>query len=483
MSQHQNSSRTASSTALSPDLVSRFAAIVGPQHALTDPDQQLPYVREMRDMYDGRASIVLRPGSTEEVAQVLALANEHAIPVVPQAGNTGLVGGQIPMGGEILLSVSRLKRVRAVDAAGFTMTVEAGLTLAEAQRAADDANRLFPLSLPSEGTCQIGGNLGTNAGGVGVLAYGNTRQMVLGLEVVLADGRVWNGLNRLKKDNTGYDLKDLFIGSEGTLGVITAAVLKLFPKPAEKATAFVALPDLDSALALFSLGQEIAGASFTAFEVMKHIVLDTIVKHARGARNPFPGAQHPWYALLETSGLKADGSAERLLTDTLLTASERGIIADAVVAGSLGQARDFWFVRESYSEAQKPLGGSVKNDVSVPVALIPEFIRRADAAVERICPGARPIPISHFGDGNVHYNISQPEGMDKARYMALWADIVHAVHDVVLSLNGSISAEHGIGQMKVAELAQVKGAVAMDLMRGIKKAFDPKGILNPGKVL
>jgi FAD/FMN-containing dehydrogenase len=469
--------------ALSPELIERLAAIVGASHALTDPDQQLPYIREQRDMYNGRASLVLRPGSTQEVSQILALANAHGIPVVPQAGNTGLVGGQIPMRGEILLSVSRLKQVRAVDPPGFTITVEAGLTLAEVQRAADDANRLFPLSLPSEGTCQIGGNLSTNAGGVNALVYGTARSLVLGLEVVLADGRVWNGLSQLKKDNTGYDLKDLFIGAEGTLGIITAAVLKLFPKPAEKATAFVGLPDLDSALALFTLGQEIAGSSFSAFEVMKHNVLHTIVTHARGARNPFPGAEHPWYALLETSGLKADGAAERLLTDTLMAASERGILTDAVVAGSLGQARDFWYVRESYSEAQKPLGGSVKNDVSVPVHAIPEFIRRADAAMERICPGCRPIPIAHFGDGNIHYNISQPEGMDKAKYLAHWDDMVHAVHEVVLSLNGSISAEHGIGQMKVPELAAVKGPVAMELMRGIKAVFDPKGILNPGKVL
>jgi FAD/FMN-containing dehydrogenase len=468
--------------ALSPDLVARLAAIVGEQHTLTDPDQQLPYVREMRDLYEGRASVVVRPGSTEEVSKVLALANAHRIPVVPQAGNTGLVGGQIPMRGEVLLSVSRLKRVRAVDPQGFTMTVEAGLTLAEAQAVADDANRLFPLSLPSEGTCQIGGNLGTNAGGVGVLAYGNARQLVLGLEVVLADGRVWHGLNRLKKDNTGYDLKDLFIGSEGTLGVITAAVLKLFPRPAEKATAFAGLPGIDALLPLFGLAQETAGPSFTAFEVMPRRVLEMVVRPVPGARDPLAGP-HAWYALLETSGLKADGAAERLLMETLAAASERGIVADAAIAGSLGQARAFWRLRESYSEAQKPLGGSIKNDVSVPVAAIPEFITRADAAVERICPGARPMPISHFGDGNVHYNISQPEGMAKERFMALWDDIVHAVHEVVLDLGGSISAEHGIGVMKRAELAQVKGEVAMDLMRSIKAALDPKGILNPGKVL
>src|SRR5262245_29461911 len=467
---------------LSADLIARFSAIVGPQHALTDPDQQLPYLREWRDMYEGRASVVLRPGSTEEVSQILTLANEHRIPVVPQAGNTGLVGGQIPMQGEVVLSVSRLKRVRAVDPEGFTMTVEAGLTLAEAQAAADAANRLFPLSLPSEGTCQIGGNLGTNAGGVGVLAYGNARQLVLGLEVVLADGRVWSGLNALKKDNTGYDLKDLFIGSEGTLGVITAAVLKLFPKPAEKATAFIALPDLVSARSLFGLAQETCGTSLTAFELMARVVVETIVAHAAGTRNPFPTA-HPWYVLMETSGLKPDGSAERLLTQSLEAASERGAITDAVVASSLGQARDFWRVRESYSEAQKPLGANVKNDISVPVAAIPEFIARADAAVERICPGVRPLPISHFGDGNIHYNVARPPGMTNEAYMALWDDIVRAVHEVVLDLGGSISAEHGIGVMKRAELAQVKGEVAMDLMRKIKAAVDPKGILNPGKLL
>jgi FAD/FMN-containing dehydrogenase len=467
---------------LGPDLIARFARIVGPAHALTDPDQQLPYLREWRDMYEGRASMVLRPGSTEEVSRVLALANEHGIPVVPQAGNTGLVGGQIPMRGEVVLSVSRLKRVCAVDPEGFTMTVEAGLTLAEAQAAADAANRLFPLSLPSEGTCQIGGNLGTNAGGVGVLAYGNARQLVLGLEVVLADGRIWRGLNALKKDNTGYDLKDLFIGSEGTLGVITAAVLKLFPKPAEKATAFVALPDLVSARSLFGLAQETCGTSLTAFELMSRIVVETITKHAPGTRDPFPTA-HPWYVLMETFGLKPDGAAERLLTETLETASEHGLVTDAAIASSLSQARDFWRLRESYSEAQKPLGANVKNDVSVPVAAIPEFIARADAAVERICPGVRSLPISHFGDGNIHYNVAQPPGMAREAYMALWDDIVHAVHEVVLDLGGSISAEHGIGVMKRAELAQVKGEVAMDLMRKIKAAFDPKGILNPGKVL
>ena len=467
---------------LSADLIARLRAIVGTEHALTDPEQQLPYLREWRDKYEGQASVVLRPGTTEQVSQILTLADEHSIPVVPQAGNTGLVGGQIPTQGEILLSVGRLKRVRAVDAAGYTMTVEAGLTLTEAQAVAEGANRLFPLSLPSEGSCQIGGNLAINAGGVSVLAYGNARQLVLGLEVVLADGRVWNGLKGLKKDNSGYDLKNLFIGSEGTLGIITAAVLKLFPKPAEKATAFVALPDIASALSLYSLAQETAGHGLTAYEVMAGIVLDLVLKHTPGTRDPF-AARHPWYVLIETSGLKADGAAERVLTQVLTDASERGFVVDAAIAASLAQARDFWRLRESYSPAQKPEGGNIKNDISVAVARIPDFIARADAAIARLCPGARPVPLAHFGDGSVHYNIAQPQGMSKQAFLARWDDITHAVQDIAIELGGSISAEHGIGQMKRADLARVKSDVEMDLMRRIKASLDPKGILNPGKVL
>jgi len=471
-----------SNPALTPELIGRFAAIVGRAHALTDPDQQLPYLREWRDLYEGRAAIVLRPGTTEEVSRILALAHAHAIPIVPQAGNTGLVGGQTPMHGEIVLSVARLARVRAVDAAGSTMTVEAGLTLAEAQAAADQAGRLFPLSLPSEGSCRIGGNLATNAGGVGVLAYGNARQLVLGLEVVLADGRIWDGLKGLKKDNTGYDLKDLFIGSEGTLGIITAAVLKLFPKPAEKVTAFVALPELASALGLLNLMQDAAGASLTAFEFMPRLALELVLRHVPGARDPLP-SMYPWYVLLETCGLKEDGTAERVLTEALETATERGLVLDAAIASSLTQARDFWRLRESFSESQKPEGGNIKHDISVPVALIPDFVARANAAVDRLCPGARPLPVGHFGDGNVHYNIAQPTAMAKADFLALWDTISRTVHDIVVDLGGSISAEHGIGQLKRDELARVKSAVELDLMRAIKAALDPKGILNPGKVL
>ena len=469
-------------TVLAADLVARLRAITGAQHALLSPHEQLPYLREWRDMYEGRACIVMRPGSTEEVSRILALANEYAIPVVPQAGNTGLVGGQIPMNGEILLSVGRLRRVRAMDAAQSSMTVESGLTLAEVQAAAEREGRLFPLSLPCEGTCQIGGNLATNAGGVGVLAYGNMRQLALGLEVVLADGRIWNGLKALKKDNSGYDLRDLFIGSEGTLGVITAAVLKLFPLPAEKATAIVALQETVDALMLFNLAKEEVGTCLTAFEFMPRIVLDFVLQHIVGAREPF-ATKHAWYAILEISAPHADATAARLMTQMLQTASDRGFIRDAALASSLAQARDFWRLREAISQAQKPEGGNIKHDVSVPIAQIPLFITRANALVERLCPGARPLAFGHLGDGSVHYNIAQPPGMAKADFMGQWNSIADAVHALVVDMGGSISAEHGIGQMKRAQLADVKAGVELDLMRRVKSALDPKGILNPGKVL
>ena len=467
-----------------PELIARFREIVGPEHALTDPDQQLPYLREWRDLFIGRAPVVLRPGSTEEVSRILALANEARVGVVPQAGNTGLVGGQIPFqtGNEIVVSVSRLKQIRDINPAAYVMTVEAGLTLAECRAAAERADRLFPLSLPSEGSCQIGGNLATNAGGVGVLAYGNARQLVLGLEVVLADGRVVPGLKALKKDNTGYDLRDLFIGSEGTLGIITAAVLRLFPRPAESATAMVALAEISHALDLFSLAQETAGRSVTAFEFIPRICIEFVLRHIPGTREPFPKA-YPWYVLMEISGAKPDGQAARDMEDVLGQAAERGLLLDAVLASSLTQARELWRLRETVSEAQKPEGGNIKHDVSVPIARIAEFIERADRIVESICPGARPLPLGHFGDGNVHYNVAQPIGMEKERFLELWDKISSEVHALVVEMGGSISAEHGIGRMKRGDLERYKSPVELDLMRRIKAAFDPNGILNPGKVL
>jgi FAD/FMN-containing dehydrogenase len=344
------------------------------------------------------------------------------------------------------------------------------------------ADRLFPLSLPSEGTCRIGGNLATNAGGVGVLAYGSARSLALGIEVVLADGRLWSSLGGLKKDNTGYDLRDLFIGSEGTLGIITAAVLRLFPRPAEQATAMVALEGIEAALDLLDIASRAAGRQLTAFEFVPRIAIEFVTRHIPGTREPFPRG-YPWYALLEVSGLKADGAARRDLEDVLAAALEAGLARDAVLAQSLAEARALWRLREAISEAQKPEGGNLKHDVSVPVPRIAEFIRRADAIVARLAPGARPIPLGHFGDGNVHYNIAQPPGMARATFLAEGRAIVTAIHSLAVEMGGSISAEHGIGRTKRTELLRVKSEVEIELMRRIKAALDPKGILNPGKVL
>jgi FAD/FMN-containing dehydrogenase len=463
------------------DLIERFIAIVGREHAITSAHDQAPHLSEWRGLYTGRTPVVLKPGSTAEVARILTLASRERVAIVTQGGNTGLVGGQIPSadGTEILVSTARLRQIRSVDPAGTAITVEAGLTLAEVQEAAKQAGRLFPLSMASEGSATIGGNLATNAGGIAVLAYGNTRSLVLGVEAVLADGSVWNGLSALKKDNTGYDLRDLFIGSEGTLGVITAATLKLFPRPRETATAFLAVPRLDALLSLFRLCEDHAGPRLTAFEFMCEGVVDFVTRHMSGTALPFAQTS-PWYVLLDVSGeSEVQGLAERLLSDAL----DRNLISDAVVASSLAQAQSLWRLREACSEAQKYEGGSIKHDVSVPVAMIPDLIRRASVAVEDVCPGSRPVPFGHFGDGNVHYNVSQPPGMDKAAYLALWEPMSRAVHRVVLDLGGSISAEHGIGRLKRAELAQIKSPVEMDLMRRIKAALDPNGILNPGKVL
>jgi FAD/FMN-containing dehydrogenase len=466
------------------DAIRRLAAIVGPEHALTDPAAQAPYLREWRERYVGRTPLVLRPGSTQEVAQILRLASEEHIGIVPQSGNTGLVGGQIPFEQprDVVLSLARLNRIRRVDPAGTFLVAEAGVTLAAVQAAAERAGRLFPLSMASEGNACIGGNLATNAGGVGVLAYGNARNLALGLEVVLADGRVWDGLRALKKDNTGYDLRDLFIGSEGTLGIITAAALKLFPRPAETATAFAGLDDLDSVLALFRLAEQAAGDSLTAFEFLPRRGIEFLLRHLPGARAPL-AESYDWLVLAEISGHRADGMAAARLEAVLTEASQRGIVRDAAIASSLAHAAEFWRLREAMSEMQKPEGGSIKHDVSVPIGLIPQFISRADALVSRICPGARPVPFGHFGDGNVHYNVSQPVGMEKARFLALWEEMQTAVHGLVAELGGSISAEHGIGRMKKDELARFKSPVEFDLMRRVKAALDPDGILNPGKLV
>jgi FAD/FMN-containing dehydrogenase len=465
------------------DLIARFAAIVGADNAITAASEQAPYLVEWRDLYMGRTPLIVKPATTEEVSRILALANAEGVAVVAQGGNTGLVGGQIPneSGTEILLSLKRMNRIRSLDPAGTSISVEGGVTLHEVQEAARNAGRLFPLSLASEGSATIGGNLATNAGGVAVLSYGTARSLVLGLEVVIADGGVWDGLRALKKDNTGYDLRDLFVGSEGTLGIITAATLKLFPEPRERATAFAALPNLEALLPFFQHAEAQGGAALTAFEFMSGQLLDFVVRHIPGTRRPF-GGEAPWYVLVEISGA-SEGSASTILDGFLADAIASGLVSDAVVASSLQQAAELWKLRETASEAQKGEGGSIKHDISVPVARVPEFLIAAASVVERVCPGARPVPFGHFGDGNVHYNISQPMGMEKAKFLALWDEMARAVHDVVVSLGGSISAEHGIGRLKVDELVRVKSPVEIDLMRRIKAALDPKGILNPGRVI
>ena len=464
-------------------ILDRMAGIVGAKNVVTDADAMVPYLKEWRDLFRGKAQAIVRPGTVAEVVELVKLAAETGTALVPQGGNTGLVGGQIPIGEgrEIVLSLQRLDKVRTVDTDGDTMIVEAGVTLKRAQDAAEAAGRLFPLSLASEGSCTIGGNLSTNAGGTAVLAYGNARDLCMGLEVVLPDGRIWNGLRQLRKDNTGYDLKNLFIGAEGTLGIITAAVLKLFPMPAARATAFLAVPSPEAALELLNAAKAGAGGTLTTFELMPRVGLDFVLRHAAGARDPLSGPS-PWYVLMEVSAQVPAGLDEAVET-FLGEALEKGIVTDAALAGSLTQRADFWKLREMLSEVQIHEGGSIKHDVSVPVHATPEFLNRAIAAVEAMVPGCRPVPFGHLGDGNIHFNVSQPVGADKAGFLANWSEMNEMVHAIVAELKGSISAEHGIGRLKRDLLPGVKDPVELDLMRSIKKTLDPQGIFNPGSVL
>jgi len=464
-----------------PDLIARFAAIVGERYAVTDPAEIAPYLTEERGLYHGRSPLVLRPGNVAEIAAILKIANETRTAIVPQGGNTGLVGGQTPHRGEILISLRRLDRIREVDPTSNTMTCEAGVVLIKAQEAAAAAGRLFPLSLGAEGSCTIGGNLSTNAGGTGALAYGVARELVLGLEVVLADGRILNNLRKLKKDNTGYDLRHLFIGAEGTLGIITAAVLKLFPRPRAVETAFIGVPSPRAALALLNLAEERAGGMVTGFELIPRIALEFAVKHAPTCRDPLAGS-HAWYVLLELSSQARDGLRVQI-EEILAAGAERTLVEDATIATSLEQTNAFWLLRHHIADTQKYEGGSIKHDVSVPVNAVPDFIAEATAVVEAMIPGCRPVPFGHLGDGNIHYNVSQPIGANRAAFLARWDEINDAVFAVVARLGGSISAEHGIGIMKRELLPSVKDPVAFELMRSFKRLLDPNGILNPGKVL
>jgi FAD/FMN-containing dehydrogenase len=460
------------------DVPERLAAIIGDRNVLVDPAEIAAYLVEPRDLFKGRALCVVRPGSTAEVAAVVALCAETGTKIVPQGGNTGLVGGQTPSerGDEIVLSLRRMHRVREIDPSSNTLTVEAGMTLAQVRAQAEKADRLFPLSLPAATACTIGGNLATNAGGTAAIAYGTARDLVLGLEVVLADGRILSDLSKLKKNNTGYDLKNLFIGSEGTLGIITAAVLKLYPRPRAVATAFVGLDSPREALRLLEFARDSVDYDLKTFELIPRIAIDFVLAHGKAVNDPLP-APYPCYVLLELAG-QSDAVSGRLRT-LLQSAKERGIIKDA--AASPGDL--FWRIRAQISDVQGYEGGSIKHDVSVPVADVPVFLEEVERALAERVPGARLFAFGHLGDGNIHCNVSQPVGADKTAFLGRWDEVNDIVHGIVAAHDGSISAEHGIGRMKRSILPRVKDPVALEVMRALKRTLDPQGILNPGKVL
>ncbi len=469
---------------MSDELNARLRTIVGAANVLEAEADMAPFLSDWRGRYYGRARAVVRPGDTAEVAAVVAACAQAGVAMVPQGGNTGLCGGATPLvdGAAVVISLARMNRIRALDADNDTLTVEAGCTLAAVQEAAQAAGRLFPLSLASEGSCLIGGNLSTNAGGVQVLRYGNTRELVLGLEVVLPDGRVWDGLRGLRKDNTGYDLKQLFIGAEGTLGIVTAAVLKLFPAIRSRATAWVAVPDPRAAVRLLGMLRAACGERVSAFEIVGRTALGLVLQHIPGARDPLAGAP-AWSVLVELSDPDVDAPLDAQLQAVLGEACAQGLAADAAVAASAAQAQALWALREDISEAQRIEGVSIKHDVSVPVSRIPEFLERAGAALAARWPDVRVVAFGHIGDGNLHYNLSKPAADDNAAFIARTAEVNRIVHDLVCELGGSISAEHGLGQLKREEVLRYKPALEMELMRRVKQAFDPAGLMNPGKVL
>jgi FAD/FMN-containing dehydrogenase len=463
----------------------RIRALLGPAGCIEAAELQERFLTDFRGLYRGVTPLVACPVTTTEVAQVLALCNGAGIGVVPQGGNTSYCGGATPsaQGDQVILSLHRLSRIREVDAANFSLVAEAGCVLADVQSAAQAADRLFPLSLGSEGTCQVGGNLSTNAGGLAALRYGVARDLVLGLEVVLADGRVIDGLSSLRKDNTGYDLRDLFIGAEGTLGVITAASLKLFPRPRTVETAFVAVPGMSAAVELLAHLRAATGDCVTSFEYLPRIAVEFTVRHIPGVADPL-GAVYPAYVLCEVSTARQDRQLRGLLEDALGTAMERGQVLEAAFAESIAQREALWRLRESVPEAQRHEGASIKHDVSVPVAALPAFLAQAADAVASVAPTARLVAYGHVGDGNLHFNLSEPAGgSERQSFLALQDAIAEAVYACVREFRGSISAEHGIGQLKRDLLARHKDPVALATMRSIKQALDPNGILNPGKVL
>lgn len=466
---------------LSDSVRTRLKDAVGAKGFSEDASEIAPHLVEWRSKYQGQTSLLLKPRTTDEVSKILTVCNETATAIVPQGGNTGLVGGQIPFHGEVLLSLSRLDRVRRVDPLDMSMIAEAGVVLAKVHEAAVEADCFFPLSIASEGSATIGGNLSTNAGGVDVLRYGSTRALVLGVEVVLADGRVLDLLRTLRKDNTGYDLKQLFIGAEGTLGVITAAALRLFPKPTTYETAFLAVRDPEAAVTLLHRLQGATGGLVSAFEIIARQGLQFVLDHIPNASDPL-AKPSSWYVLTEVAAA-GELPLKGLVEATIQTAIEDGLVIDGVVASSEAQRKALWLLRESMSEAQKFEGGSIKHDVSVPVDKIPAFLTQGIALVEKLVPGVRPVPFGHIGDGNIHFNFSVPKGGDDKAFLARWDEVSHAVHDLVRDFHGSISAEHGLGIMKRDEILRFKSETEMDVMRALKHTLDPKNILNPGKVV
>jgi FAD/FMN-containing dehydrogenase len=465
-------------------LTDRVAAIVGAANVVAANEAMAPYLTDWRKLFRGRARLVARPGSTAEVAALVRLCAAERIPIVPQGGNTGYMGGATPSerGDAIVVSLARMSRVRALDPANYTMTVEAGCILQQMQEAAAAADRLFPLSLGAEGTCQIGGNLSTNAGGIAVLRYGNMRELALGLEVVLPDGTVWEGLRALRKDNTGYDLKQLFIGAEGTLGIITAAVLKLFPRPRDRVTVLAAVRDLDAALDLLSRCRTATGDALVSFELIPRIGIDLALKHIPTTLDPFPDP-HDMCLLIEATAGVPESGLRAALESALAGGFEEGLVLDAVFAESETQARRLWHLREAIVEGQRLEGGNIKHDIAVPISQVPAFIAKAMAAVHEVVPGARPVAFGHLGDGNVHFNLAPPEGADLDSFLAEAPRLAPVVHQVAASFAGSISAEHGLGQLKRDEITRYKSTVELNLMRTLKHALDPHGIMNPGKVV
>ncbi len=470
--------------ALGDDLVTRLAGIVGRTAVITERDLMVPFETEWRGRYHGRARLVVRPGSTAEVAAVVKLCVDESIAIVPQGGNTGLVDGAMPdkSGTQVVLSLSRMNRIRHLDPLDFTMVVEAGCVLQTVQEAAREAGCFFPLSLGAQGSCQIGGNISTNAGGVGVLRYGSARALVLGLEVVLPDGTIWNGLKSLGKDNTGYDLKQLFIGAEGTLGIVTAAVIKLFPQPRDIQTALVALTDLETALPLLRRARAASSDQVTAFEVLPRIAIELAITHLPDVIDPME-RPYAWYALIDLSTSRPNGDMREVLEELLAEALEAREVDDAAIAGSIDQRMALWRIREELPEAMRRAGAVLHHDVSVPTADVAIFIRRTQAAIEALYPTGRCVPFGHLGDGNIHFSIIEPIGSEKDAFYRSEHVLTPIVFDTAVSMSGSFSAEHGVGMLKLDELDRYKHPTDLELMRKIKMALDPRNLMNPGKVV